>query len=459
MEDELARERGGLIRVLEKLLLKHDLPETTRRLHLEMMGGSRYTAHLLETAMHLDAVLELDIPSGHLFSQVVRVERVMDNLEIRAPDKRGWLHKKVKFVPFKLNKEYIVEVEHSSDETLIRLRSTPDFQDNGFDINIVEEKEGPAVRVTRVHKEADQPSQKFEPDDKDVGPLLDLQGLLIDELSRLGGSRRNLVDAKLDGLPLEKHEKPAVLVERLVSSMSPVVREIAGHSLVPGELVLKRLLSDDRREEIFISKAELDKKIHRLPTNMQKLFEPLGLGNVPAKASPPSSSPALDDFPEDVDDEDAITKVSTPSGELPHNMHVGGAKAGDGAAPRRKESSAAIELDSQDAIPIEPSDGIPLDTGEAIPIDDEWLEEPSEVEPVDASDAAKKGAADEKKGDSKEESKDKPSKGGKSPRHSSVKATEIPPQAAPEPVEKTLSGAIRELDEAGAKSTKPGTIR
>lgn len=470
IDGELTRERGSLIRVLETLLLRHDLPETTRRLHLEMVGGNHYTAHLIETALHLDSVLELDIPADHLFGNVVRVERLMDNLEIRAPDKRGWLHKKVKFVPFKLAREYIVEVEHSGDETLIRLRSTPDFQDSGFDIVVLEEKEGPEVKVTRVHKESDQPAQKFEPDSRDLEPLLDLQNLLVKELAQLGASRRNLVDAKLDGLPLEKHEHPAILVERLVSSMSPVVREIASHSLIPGELVLKRLLSDDRREEIFVSKSELETKVRRLPTAMQKLFEPLGLGQ---NGAPPPPSAVASDFPVD-DDEDAITKVSTPSGELPLHAGTDAAETVDGAEPvrRRKDSSAAIELGSQDAIPIEPSDGIPLDSGEAIAIDEDWLEEASEVKPAESkpAEAEKK---DKEKEEKEKEREDKPSddqatkadkppeskKGKKAPRHSSVKASEVPPEAAPEPVEKTLSSAIRELDEVGAKTPKPKKIR
>jgi hypothetical protein len=267
------------------------------------------------------------------------------------------------------------------------------------------------------------------------------------------------VDAKLDGLPLEKHEKPAILVERLVSSMSPVVREIAGHSLVPGELVLKRLLSDDRREEIFVSKAELETKIRRLPTAMQKLFSPLGLG---ADGSPAPPSALASDFP--VDDEDAITKVSTPTGELPQNVGADSAETVEGAEPvrRRKDSSAAIELGSQDAIPIEPSDGIPLDSGEAIAIDEDWLEEASEVGPVDSEPVSSDAKKEEERSDDQKTKADKPpssKKGKKSPRHSSVKASEVPPQAAPEPVEKTLSGAIRELDEVGADKPKTKKIR
>ena len=72
-----------------------------------------------------------------------------------------------------------------------------------------------------------------------------------------------LVEAKIDGEAMRTHAKPTLLVERLIATMAPVVQEIAARSQSPGELVLRRLLSGDRREEIFLSKSELKRSWSR----------------------------------------------------------------------------------------------------------------------------------------------------------------------------------------------------
>ena len=59
---------------------------------------------------------------------------------------------------------------------------------------------------------------------------------------------------------MRTHAKPTLLVERLIATMAPVVQEIAARSQSPGELVLRRLLSGDRREEIFLSKARAEER-------------------------------------------------------------------------------------------------------------------------------------------------------------------------------------------------------
>ena len=54
-----------------------------------------------------------------------------------------------------------------------------------------------------------------------------------------------------------------------------VVQEIAARSQSPGELVLRRQLADDRREEIFLSKSELRRKIEPLAEGERSLFDRL----------------------------------------------------------------------------------------------------------------------------------------------------------------------------------------
>jgi hypothetical protein len=68
-----------------------------------------------------------------------------------------------------------------------------------------------------------------------------------------------------------------VLAARIIEAIAPTIREIARHSLSPRELVLKRVLGDDRREEIFVARAELSAKVAPLPASARKVFAPLGV--------------------------------------------------------------------------------------------------------------------------------------------------------------------------------------
>ena len=74
---------------------------------------------------------------------------------------------------------------------------------------------------------------------------------------------------------------------RLVQAMAPVVQEIAQHSLAPGELILKRLVGDHRREEIFVSKAALDQKLAPLSEGLKSRFFALGLSPSLSRQPPP----------------------------------------------------------------------------------------------------------------------------------------------------------------------------
>src|SRR5207248_198594 len=106
----------------------------------------------------------------------------------------------------------------------------------------------------------------------------------------LARARRALLQATLDGKPMKDHDKPSLLLERIVATMAPIVQEVARRSPSPNELVLKRLVGDDRREEIFLSKDELRKKLDVLPPALLRAMEPLGLL---APAPPANGTPAL----------------------------------------------------------------------------------------------------------------------------------------------------------------------
>ena len=69
-----------------------------------------------------------------------------------------------------------------------------------------------------------------------------------------------MTTATFDGKPLREIEEPAAIATKLINVLAPMVQEIARRSGAPGELVLRRDLGEGRREEIYITKAELQRE-------------------------------------------------------------------------------------------------------------------------------------------------------------------------------------------------------
>jgi hypothetical protein len=100
-------------------------------------------------------------------------------------------------------------------------------------------------------------------------------------------AQSRLTEALLDDRSVAELRDPAIVVDRLVAAMTPLVSEISQHSLSPTELVLKRILGDNRREEIFVSKARLREKYAGLPEALRAYFKPLSLTGGPTLRPPP----------------------------------------------------------------------------------------------------------------------------------------------------------------------------
>jgi hypothetical protein len=205
-----------------------------------------------------------------------------------APDAGGWLHKEIKVRLQRLERLHVSDLTIGINESILKLRTNPDGTGGGFDITI--RAEAPRVKATRIGDSQELAGPPFDLSDSDASKVVALYDKLERVALELTKSRKALAQVSLDNHALRDHENPAVLVERLVGAMAPVVQEVAWRSRSATELVLKRLLADDRREEIFVAKTELLKKFEPLPAALRKVFDPLGLSE--ERVTAPSAPPA-----------------------------------------------------------------------------------------------------------------------------------------------------------------------
>jgi hypothetical protein len=281
LSTQATRERMSCVQALSALLLRHDLPEQTIDVRFVQQSATHYEARLhLQSPFGLEAVMALEMPAGHPMAHVLRVDKLLERLEVQAPEAAGWLKKEVKLRPQRLEKEFVTELVMKEGETTIKLRANADGSGAGCDLTM----KPPRVLFVRAGNEND--PTPFELAEADAQRILELQDKLLDAGGDLIEKRKELVEARLDGVPLAEHTDPRLLAERLIALITPAVQEISKRSLSPTELVLKRQLDSGRREEIFISRDELRQKLSSLSESHRALFAPLGLTELPVPAPP-----------------------------------------------------------------------------------------------------------------------------------------------------------------------------
>ncbi len=343
LEAQMKSDRTSCTKAIETFLLKHDLPGSVHRFELRL-DGDIYRARLSGSSKEaLSWVVDLGVPTDNLFSSALRVDRLVDSLEIKVPEMSGFVRKSRRLHTRKLTGKYITGLVHTSAESTIKLRVSPS-DDSGFDLVI----KGHRIQLLFQGKDAQGITEAFDPDPEDTAKLLDFVEKTFKAANEVRKNRVKLVDARIDSKILSDHDNPGILVQRLIARIAPTVQEIARHSLSPTELVLKRVLADHRREEIFVSKSELLAKIEIVPAEARAVFAPLGLGNLedgavkahnPGQRSKPSMAPppapsafntAAVTRPPVGDDEPTAIVDSKANGTITIS-----ADAADGADPRR----------------------------------------------------------------------------------------------------------------------------
>jgi hypothetical protein len=300
IEKDNQRLRTKSLGSLEKLLKAHDLPDATKAYEVLWTANGVKAQMRQRTQFGVEAVLTLDVPAASLFTMDLRVDRLADGVEVNALEAGGWLKKGDKLVPHKLGRYHITRVMVGNEVT-IRLRTALDSSASGFDVIVPHAHERPPEAPAKVDA---LPSGILV--DRIVGTPKELTidkhqqaafRQLADKLEAaarsLGEHRTALVGVEIDGTSIADHGHPLVFVERFILAIAPTVQRIARHSRSPGELVLRRLLGDDRREEIFVTTADLLKRIEGVSGKAREVFAPLHLEGGTPPASPRTRPPSI----------------------------------------------------------------------------------------------------------------------------------------------------------------------
>jgi len=283
--------RDSAYRAVESFILGNDVPPSTVSLRLYANEtGYAAQAHV-KTPFGVEAVFALAIPSAHDWGRHRRVAELSAGTEVHLPMPAGWISKRVEVQPVKLDRLVISEVAIAPERSLITVRRHARAGD-GFQLEVVtDEGEAPRPMLRRLGPEG-QPTADpvLEMDGEDAVHLTRLWTRVVETTRDVASRRQVMTSASFDGKPLAEIERPRDVCERMVMVLAPVVQEIARRSGAPGELVLRRDLGQGRREEIYITKAELHEKVLTLPESLRGVFDPFELSEGPRSPRAPSPS-------------------------------------------------------------------------------------------------------------------------------------------------------------------------
>ena len=301
------RARETSFRAVEAFVLRHDLPNTSVGLRL-LAGEESYSGQaLVATPFGIEAVFALAIPPAHDWGKIRRVAELSAGTEVHIPQESGWLSKRVAVAPVKLDKLVVTEVAMASDRSLITLRKGP-RSGAGFQIEVTADAQ-PKATIRRLAEDGSPtPDPVIELDGEDAMHAMRLWNRVVDSTHDLGMRRQSMTTATFDGKPLREIEDPAAIATKLINVLAPIVQEIARRSGAPGELVLRRDLGEGRREEIYITKAELNEKVLTLPVTLRPVFDPFELSEGPRSPRAPAPSEPIFIDSEDVEGEEEVTR-------------------------------------------------------------------------------------------------------------------------------------------------------
>lgn len=279
-------------RALEGFLLRHDLPGTELSLSWSSAGEQSYAASVtVKTPFGIHALFSLAIPPDHLWSRSRRVADLSPGLEVHLPQQSGWLSKRVEVAPLKLDRLFLSMVKLDATSAEFRLRKSPSA---GPGYRVLMTTDGEQLVVIQPLGEEGVPDAEapLDLDGEDSAQMLNFCARVVESTCDLSTMRRSMVSVEYDGEPLNDANWPQAVAEGLIDQLAPVINEISLRSGAPGELVLRRDVAGGRREEVYVTKAELYEKVLVLPPSRRACFERLGLYDPLRATAPAQRAPA-----------------------------------------------------------------------------------------------------------------------------------------------------------------------
>jgi hypothetical protein len=247
---------------------KHALPSSSWAAAWDARG-SHATGTAVATAGKIAATFDLQLAGQ--WTQGVRIDLLAPGLSLLLP-KRKAFGAGAKPSVVHLDKHALVAFERGGGHTTLIIREKAVGPAPGYRFS---EENGNWVAVA-IDQNNDVQGQELALGSDDAAGLRTLAEATNKTIEAFKANR-SLRELRVANQSLDAHPQPRAVVDAVLVALTPLARTLKEKSKVTGELVLKRDLSGGKREEIFVSRAELAAKFSALPAEYKKLFEDMGL--------------------------------------------------------------------------------------------------------------------------------------------------------------------------------------
>jgi hypothetical protein len=275
LEDKPTLLRERVRAALSDAFRAHALPRTEWRVRWQAPASTDGIASAdigAQSTRDLELSFLTTIPDDHEWARAMTVSELLSAPIETIIDTGNGKRRTVRLDTYALTEVHIAPGRES-----IILRESARRASPGLHI-VLPRAPGETPLVVPLDKR-DRAGQPFCLDEAGADGVRRLWQAIDERLPELIALRGGLAGARLRGQDLEEMDHPSELAEAMLMSLAPLVREMRMRSRVPGELILKRDLAGDRREEMFVPRQVLWEKIGGLPSRHRQVFEAIGLGN------------------------------------------------------------------------------------------------------------------------------------------------------------------------------------
>ena len=304
--------RASAKRALETFLVLHDLPGSELALRIQSTEDGYTAESQVVTPFGIDATFDLQVPDAHEWSRHRRVADLAPGTEVHVPLESGLFFKKVAVQPVKLDRLFVCSLRAGAARSTITLRKQA-TGGAGYKLDFDATGDHARVLLARIGEDGFETQDPvIELDGDDTVHVLRLWQRVLDSSDDLSRRRQTMTRATYEGHALSELNEPRLIADRIVGVLGPIVREIANRSGAPGELVLRRDVRAGRREEIYITTAELHEKVLTLPPLLRDVFAPFELDK---PRSPRAPAPSITAYTELVEDDLVEIAAARPAAE------------------------------------------------------------------------------------------------------------------------------------------------
>lgn len=264
---------------LDVLLKVVRLPVQGHTLQLLLEGEGKDAGYdvtgVFTCARDIVTSFRLGTPAGSAWTKPRRVGDVAAGIEPRVAVKKAFFGGAVKAEKMKIDDWYFGEVVLGEDRAELHLKKKPTEK-----VSLIFrrfERDGRMVIEAEHPQDANAASLAPELEEDDATQIDRLLLALQVDVKELFAHKEELLSLTLEGADVIASDRALDLIARLVDLFAPTVVEIAKRSPSPHELSLKAESEDGRREERYLRKEELIKKLQPLSAAGRAVFAPLGL--------------------------------------------------------------------------------------------------------------------------------------------------------------------------------------